>query len=186
MNDTISIARAAIIYESMFGSTRRVAEAIADGLREAGVAVSIMAVKDAPETFLDVDLLLVGAPTHVHGLSRPSTRNEAGHWADDPERDLSLEPDAEGIGVREWLDTCGELPTSFAAFDTRADMPELFSGSAAAAIEKRLKKLGTHRLVPAESFVVDKRSVLESGELERAREWGRSVTAALKTGPARH
>ncbi|GAA4142514.1 flavodoxin family protein [Leifsonia shinshuensis] len=83
MNDTAPAARAAIVYESMFGSTRQVAEAIAEGLRPFA-AVTIVKVKDAPEAFPDADLLLVGAPTHVHSLSRPSTRVEAAKWGDDP------------------------------------------------------------------------------------------------------
>jgi hypothetical protein len=179
MNDTAPAARAAIVYESMFGSTRLVAEAIAEGLGPVG-SVAVLRVKDAPETFPGVDLLLVGAPTHAHGLSRPGTRLEAGRWGDDPERRLALEPDAEGIGVREWLDTCGTLPGRFAAFDTRADMTELFTGSAAAGIDKRLRRLGSHRLLAKRSFLVDKDSVLVDGQLEQARDWGRTIATALR------
>lgn len=185
MNEQAHVASATIIYESMFGSTRRIAEAIAEGLGHEGVRTTVMAVKDAPETFADVDLLLVGAPTHVHSLSRPSTRVEAGRWGDDQERRLTLEPDTEGIGVREWLDTCGHLPDRFAAFDTRADMTELFSGSAAVAIERRLKKLGSHRFAAKASFLVDKQSTLEPGELDRAKEWGRTIAVELKVPSAR-
>ncbi len=178
MNAIEPVAHAAIVYESMFGSTRQVAEAIAEGLRET-VTVTVMAVKDAPGTFPEAGLLIVGAPTHVHGLSRPSSRSEAGKWADDPERELVLEPDAEGIGVREWLDTCGDLPARFVAFDTRADMPEIFSGSAASTIEKRLKSRGGERMAKSVSFLVDKKSALEPDELDRAREWGRALGTQL-------
>lgn len=179
MNDSTRLPRATIVYESMFGSTRRIAEAIAQGMQEAAT-VSVLPVKHASESFDDVDLLLVGAPTHVHSLSRPSTRAQAGQWGDDPGRALTLEPDAEGIGVREWLELCGDLPVPFAAFDTRADMPEIFSGSAAAAIEKRLTRLGGRRLMHHESFLVDKTSALEPGELDRARDWGRTLAAQLR------
>lgn len=178
MNDTTGTARAAIVYESMFGNTRRVAEAIADGLGDA-VRVTVVRVKDAPEAFPDIDLLLVGAPTHVHGLSRPSTRTEAATWSDDPDRSLALEPDAEGIGVREWLETCGEPPALFAAFDTRADMTELFTGSAASTIDKRMRRLGSGRLLGKRSFLVDKNSVLVAGQLDDARAWGREIADAL-------
>lgn len=180
MNQTPPAARATIIYESMFGNTREVAEAIADGLRSAAT-VNVIPVKDAPESFPDVDLVVIGAPTHAHGLSRPATRTEAGKWVDGPQRHLALEPDAEGIGVREWLDSCGEAPTRFAAFDTRADMTELFSGSAAHSIEKRLRKLGSRQFVQRQSFLVDKDSVLEPGQLELARDWGRTLATGLKT-----
>lgn len=178
MNDTRAAARAAIVYESMFGNTRLVAEAIAEGLGDA-VTVTVLRVKDAPEAFADVDLLLVGAPTHVHGLSRPSTRTEAATWSDDPDRSLALEPDAEGIGVREWLETCGAPPPLFAAFDTRADMTELFTGSAASTIDKRLRRLGSRRLLSKRSFLVDKNSDLVAGQLDDARAWGSELAEAL-------
>ncbi|RDV44954.1 hypothetical protein DOE76_09445 [Leifsonia sp. ku-ls] len=180
MNETEPVATATIVYESMFGNTRKVAEAIAEGLRPAAT-VTVLTVKDAPESLGEADILIAGAPTHVHGLSRPSTRAEAGKWADDAARHLTLEPDAEGIGMREWLESCGGLPPVFAAFDTRADTAELFTGSAASGIEKRLRKLGVRRLLPKESFVVDKQSVLVDGELERARAWGRAIAAELRT-----
>lgn len=183
MNDTAPVARAAIVYESMFGNTRQVAEAIAEGLGDTA-SVTLVRVKDAPETFPDADLLLVGGPTHAHGLSRPSTRTEAGKWSDDPARSLTLEPDAEGIGVREWLETCGEPPARFAAFDTRADMTELFTGSAASTIDKRLRRLGSHRLLAKRSFLVDKESILLPGQLDEARAWGRELAAALRAPAA--
>ena len=178
MSNTSKAANATIVYESMFGSTRRVADSIADGLGES-LVVSVIPVGDAPRSFADVDLLVVGAPTHVHGLSRASTREEARSWGADPDRHLQLEPDAARAGVREWLDGCEQLPSRFVAFDTRADMTELFSGSAAAAIDKRMGKLGSHRLLEKKSFLVDKRSYLEPGEVDRAREWGWSIAAAL-------
>lgn len=180
MNETAPVARATIVYESMFGNTRQVAEAIAEGLADAA-SVTVLRVKDAPEAFPDADVLLVGAPTHAHGLSRPSTRVEAGNWSDDRDRALTLEPDAEGIGVREWLETCGEPPALFAAFDTRADMTELFTGSAAAAIDKRLRRLGSHRVVGKRSYLVDKNSLLVAGQLDDARAWGREIGAALRS-----
>ena len=160
MNHSEPVAHATIVYESMFGSTRQVAEAIAEGLRET-TPVTVMPVKDAPETFPDAGLLVVGAPTHAHGLSRPSSRTEAGKWGDDPERRLALEPDAEGIGVREWLDTCGELPARFAAFDTRADMPEIFSGSAAASDREAVEEAG--RPAPAEDRELPRRQEERAG-----------------------
>jgi hypothetical protein len=179
MNDTSNVANATIVYESMFGSTRRVAEAIAQGLGDSAL-VTVVPVGEAPRSFSDVDLLLVGAPTHVHGLSRPSTRDEAAHWGADLERHLRLEPETARTGMAEWLDACDQLPARFVAFDTRADLIELLSGSAAATIDKRMRKLGSRRLLEKESFLVDKQSNPEPGQLDRAREWGRSIAAALQ------
>ncbi|WP_431218932.1 flavodoxin family protein [Leifsonia xyli] len=178
MNETPPIARVTVLYESMFGNTRQIAEAIADGLRPVAT-VTVLPVKDAPES-IDDDLLVIGAPTHAHGMSRPATRVEAGKWADDTARHLTLEPDAQGIGLREWLETCGHVPPRFAAFATRANVPEIFSGSAAAGLEKRMRKLGSKRFVTSQNFVVDKESVLEPGELDRAEDWGRTLATELR------
>ena len=177
MTGTSNATNAVVVYESMFGSTRRIAEAIADGLGET-LAVTLLRVKDAPDSFPDVDLLVVGAPTHIHGLSRPSTRAQAAEWAKDPERKLALEPEAEGIGVRDWLKTVTP-PARFAAFDTRIDVPELFGGSAATVVDRRLRKRHSHRFAEKQSFIIDKTSALEAGEVERARSWGQKLARDL-------
>jgi flavodoxin len=73
--------RALIVYESMFGNTRQIAEAVAEGLRAghdaAPVEVGLVEVGEAPATVADVDLLVVGGPTHALGMSRPETRQSA-------------------------------------------------------------------------------------------------------------
>lgn len=166
-----------IVYESMFGNTRAIAEAIADGLRPR-TAVLVIPVWDAPTSTADSELLIVGAPTHAHSLSRPASRVEAGHWADDPDKNLTLEPNAEGMGVREWLQSCASVPSSFAAFDTRADIARVLSGSAAGKIQKALRRLGSQSVLEPESFLVGKDSRLETGEVERARLWGVEISAA--------
>lgn len=172
--------KAVIVYESMFGATREVADAIADGLRSAA-SVTLFNVNEAPPTVAArADVLIVGAPTHAHGMSRPESRAEAESWANDPKRSLTLEPDATGTGVREWL---GSLAKSTgargAAFDTRADIPRILSGAASHAIHKTLGKLGYTDIIPAESFLVTKDGVLESGEYDRAEAWGRGIASAL-------
>jgi len=86
--------RAVIVYESMFGSTKKVAEAIAEGL--AGCAeVSVVPVTSAGAHTLDgADLVLVGGPTHAHGMSRPGTRKMAGKLARKPGSEAELIPGA--------------------------------------------------------------------------------------------
>ena len=170
--------KALIVYESMFGNTRAVAEAIAEGLRDS-VDVTVLPVADAPDSTAGVDLLVAGAPTHAHGLSRPASRMEAGQWANDPVKHLALEPDAEGIGMREWLASCVGVAPRFAAFDTRADIAKLLSGSAAGKIDRSLRKLGSAEVAEPESYLVDKETRLEATERERAVSWGRELAKAL-------
>lgn len=165
-----------IVYESMFGDTRQVAEAIARGM--APSTVTLVNVNDAGTTFPDADLVLVGGPTHVHGLSRPESREQAAAWTKDPERHLTLEREAPGIGVREWLDGLTGPVGRFVAFDTRADAARLLTGSAADHIHKELKHAGGAPAAEAESFLVHD-NVLEEGELARAEALGaRLVTAS--------
>jgi hypothetical protein len=77
----------------------------------------------------DVELLVVGGPTHAFGLSRPGTRRSAAQQAED-------ELVSTGIGLREWLGTLpkGSPDVAVAAFDTRISKPRL-PGAAAAAAE---------------------------------------------------
>lgn len=170
--------RALVVYESMFGNTRRVAEQIAQGMGpDAEVTVSsVQEVFGSP--LIGFDLVVVGGPTHVPGVSRPTSRTAAADKADkDP--DLALEPDAGGPGLREWLDTVGPVSAiRAAAFDTRADAPEILTGHASHGIAKRLRRHGFVLVVDPESFLVDKHDRLLDDEAERAVEWGEAVAAS--------
>jgi menaquinone-dependent protoporphyrinogen IX oxidase len=87
---------AVIVYESMFGGTRRVAGAVADGLAQSA-QYTVVEVGQAPTVIgADVDLLVVGAPTHAFGMSTPDSRREAQSETTQPV--ISRE-----LGVREWL-----------------------------------------------------------------------------------
>ncbi|MEZ5297611.1 MAG: hypothetical protein R2697_15455 [Ilumatobacteraceae bacterium] len=65
-----------------------------------------------------------------------------------------------------------------AAFDTRADAPEILTGHASHGIAKRLRKHGFELVAEPESFLVDKQNHLVDGEDVRAAEWGEAVAAA--------
>lgn len=165
--------RILMVFESMFGCTERVARAVADGLGGA----EVVNVDDAPDDLAGVDLLVVGGPTHVHGLSRASTRQSAAQQTKEEVRSKT--------GVREWLDSLGTVPKglSAAAFDTRLDKPRWLTGSAAQGVMKRLKLRGCKLVMPAESFFVHTGSgetELAGGELERAHAWGEVLGAAMR------
>lgn len=171
--------RTIVVYESMFGNTRQIADAIAEGLADAAevTVVNVNLVKS--EDVESADLVLVGGPTHVHGMSRASTRAEAEKWTHDPAKKLSLESGAPGRGIREWLDDDATVPKNFAAFATRVDWPIIVSGNAAAQIDRELDRRGSHRLVTAENFIVTQDSELGDGETDRAKAWGTEVGKAL-------
>ena len=113
--------RALIVYESLYGNTHIIANSIAEGLRDKACDVHIVPVTRATaEMARDTDLLIVGGPTHMHGMTSGSSRRMGAEAAGKPGSGLDLEPDAAGPGLREWLHGIGPasaLPA--AAFDTR-------------------------------------------------------------------
>src|SRR5262245_12202685 len=121
--------RAVVVYESMYGNTHAVANSVAEGLRDKACDVTVVPVSRVREALATpCDLLVVGGPTHVHALSRPSTRRAAAEAADKPGSGLTLEPGALGSGLREWLrDVTPRSGTLAAAFDTRMDGSALFT-----------------------------------------------------------
>ena len=68
--------KAIVAYESMYGNTHRVAEAIAEGLVSLGQVAVMPVAQAAKESMADIDVLVVGGPTHVHGMSRTASRSE--------------------------------------------------------------------------------------------------------------
>lgn len=171
--------RAIVVYESMYGNTHRIAEAIGEGLRETGEA-DVVSVHDATAPLVaGADLVVVGGPTHAHGMSREATRQGAKDALDKPGTDLELDPDAAGDGVREWLAGLGSTSGRAAAFDTRVDMAPVITGRASKGIAKRLRHHGLELVVPPESFLVSKTTHLEDGEVEHARAWGEAIASKV-------
>ena len=171
--------RALVVYESMYGNTRTIAQAIAEGVAER-FAVKTVEVGEAPPRIPDdVDLVVVGGPTHAHGMSRTSTRESAA-------KQFSKPLISDGIGIREWLDAV-QPPTRrvhAAAFDTRARVPAWASGSAANGFAKRLEGSGFRLVEKPRSFFIQTKAepvddLLAPGELESARAWGLGLAVAL-------
>ncbi len=153
-----------IVTESCFGSTARVAEAVAAGLRSTGATVTVVdaAATDGAPAPGSVDLLLVGAPTHNMGMPSPGSRRQA----------ESSGGRAPTRGVAEWLATLPRALGGRAAAFTTVTGTSMFSGSAAKGIEKVLRRAGAE-VVGRESFLVTGRSgPLAEGETDRAERWG--------------
>jgi hypothetical protein len=167
--------RALVLFESAFGNTQEIAQAIADGL-SAHMLVDLTEVGAADDLGHELDLLVVGGPTQGFSMSRPGTRESAAKQAS---RGL-VSP---GIGLREWLARVqGVSPGAAAAFDTRFNKPRWLTGSAARAAEKRLRELGCRIAAPAESFfVTGMTGPLVDGELDRARRWGDRLGSTVTT-----
>ena len=171
--------RAVIIYESMFGNTHAIADAIAKGLEPPDNVVVVPMGEAGRERLGDVDLIVVGGPTHFHGMSRARTRKWAAATAQKPKNDLALNRDAQGPGVRDWLTSLGHGHTKFAAFDTRFKGPAVLRGRASRLISRKLRRHGFEMVAKPESFFVTLQNHLEPGEEARAQEWGERLAARV-------
>jgi hypothetical protein len=175
--------KAVVVVESMYGNTRSIAEAIAEGL---GAAAEVRVV---PPAFADAalvksaDLLVVGGPTHGHSMSRAVTREAAIKDAAKPGSALELDPAAEGPGVRDFVGDGDRLEARAAAFDTRIGIPAWLSGRASKGIARGLQRKGCTLIAKPESFLVTKENHLRPGEIERAREWGAELARAFEPQP---
>jgi hypothetical protein len=170
---------ALVVYESMYGNTLRVAEAITHGIREVMHAEMVEVGRAPQDGAGTVDLLVVGAPTHGFSLSRPRTRADAAERA-------GRAVVSDGIGVREWLGAGWRTTAAAAAFDTHTAKPDL-PGHAGKAIDKRLRKAGCRLLEPYRSFAVHGyEGPPLDGELERARSWGRHLASLVGGGSPVH
>lgn len=171
--------RALVVYESMYGNTHAIADAIGRGLaRRADVEVLPVGRADAA-ALAGADLVAVGGPTHVHGMTRASTRRAAADQAPKQGPDVALDPAATGPGLREWLESLAPGAGRAAAFDTRAAAPAALTGRASKGIAKRLRARGWELVEEPESFLVDKQNHLEPGEGARAEAWGAHLAEAL-------
>jgi hypothetical protein len=172
--------KAVVVYESMYGNTHLVADAVATGLRAEAHDVVVAPVDEANAKLLsEADLLVVGGPTHAHGMSRENTRKAAVDAARKDGSDLALDPDAEGPGLRAWFDTSDDLAMKAAAFDTRIKAPAALTGRASKGIAKRLRDRGCTLVAEPMSFLVTKDSHLVDDEVTHARQWGTRLAAAI-------
>ena len=177
-----------IVYESIYGNTRRVAEAIAAGAAATAgpEAVRLLNVTEAgPDAADDADLLIVGAPTHALRLPTPGSRNNAPAAAFPPsDQSVEVAPGttllwSAPVGAREWLATLHRAAPGAraAAFDTR--LPNPLAGGAARPIARALRRHGYTLIARPQGFIVKgSRGPLRNGEQERAQTWGAGLLAA--------
>jgi flavodoxin len=150
-----------IVYFSKLGNTQKVAEVIADTLVQAGDARAISVDELTASSLKEVDLLVVGSPTHSWTVPRAV-------------REVLKKMSYEGLGGK-----------SVTAFDTSIQMwgpVKLLAASHRLWVMLRI--LGGKPLIPPETFLVErstltqasrigrvKRVDLRSGEIERAKAW---------------
>jgi hypothetical protein len=167
--------KAVVVYESIFGNTHEVAAAVAEGLAEVA-DVTVYSVEQATaDALAEAELLVVGGPTHAHGMTSSQSRKAGVQTAQKKGEDV--DESATGPGLRSWFHDLPKVSgVSGAAFDTRGSGPKVLTGSAAKGIARRLRHHGYDLLAEPESFLVkDAEGPLADGERERARAWGASL-----------
>jgi hypothetical protein len=171
--------RAFVVYETMFGTTGVVAEAVAGGLAPFGEVELLEAAEAMRHTLpRDVRLLVVGGPAYSFGMSRPLTRRRRARWA-------SAGPAVMRLGIREWIASHGPdlFGVAAAAFETRPVYARSTS-SAARDAAKALRLLGADLVLPPETFLATGiTGRLVDGELTRAREWGERLAKDVPAFP---
>lgn len=150
------MAKALVVYDSVYGNTEKVAKALAAGLESSKVEVSCVKVdKVEVDRLGEVDLLAVGSPTHAWSASKP---------------------------VKEFLERLksvnGLSGKKAFAFDTK--MKSRLAGSAGGKIEGKLKGLGLTIVKPHASAVVKGREgPLEEGAEEAFNQLGAELAKMM-------
>lgn len=160
---------ALIVTESLFGNTLAIAQAIGEGIAavRGQASVQVLHASEAPAALpAEVDLLVVGAPTHTLSLPNVGTR-------DDAARKGAVV--AGQVGVREWIEAVTIPPgIKVATFDTSIPS-RLRLGTASRAAAKALSERGAVVTVGPSFWVTGMEGPLADGELARATDWGREL-----------
>jgi len=149
-----------VVYDSVFGNTEKIAQAIGAVLAEQGSVQTLAVGKMTADSMSGLDILLVGSPTRGF---RP-TEAVSKFLNSIPKNSLT------GIRVaafdtRLWLDTIDSKALRFVVDK---------GGYAANSIAKSLVKKGGQLAAPPEGFLVTgEQGPLKDGELDRASAWGR-------------
>jgi flavodoxin len=143
---------ALVVYDSQYGNTGRIAQAIADTLRTSGEVQAIRLEPGHPVELEGVEMLIVGCPTQGWRPT-PAIRSFLKEVSSEELRSLAV-----------------------ACFDTRFRLPRLMTGSAARVMARTLQEKGVSLLAEPESFFLkDTEGPLRDGELDRAAAWARML-----------
>ena len=143
-----------IVYSTVYGNTKTVAEAIYDAIKERKLEAECKNVKDLkPEELINFDVILLGSPTHRASVS------------DD---------------MREFLDKLKKVKLkgkSGAAFDTRyANVKE----GAIEVIEKSMRELGINIILQGQPIIVKgAKGPIAEGELLKCKDFGKSIAEKI-------
>lgn len=154
-----------IVYESFFGNTEKIAQAIKDGFGPDAQLAQADQIKQ--EQLKELDLIIVGSPTRAF---RPTEKTK---------KFLSDIPAGILKGVK-----ATAFDTGFSKDDTKSGFLRLMIkmfGYAGKPIATSLQKKGAEVITePEEFWVTDIKGPLKEGEIERAKGWASKILERLK------
>jgi len=148
-----------VVYDTSYGNTKKIAETIAETLKESGIEVDFFDVKDLKKlSAKDYNFLVLGSPTRFGTMS------------------FAIRGFLGKVKSEEWMNK------SFAAFDTEnPENIEKKEGSAAEKIAAKLRDKKMNQLLPVlKAVVFGTKGPLKEGEIERTREYARTLATKLK------
>ncbi len=152
-----------VVYDTSFGNTKKIAETIAETLKESGIEVDLFDVKDVKRlSGKDYGFLVLGSPTKLGTMS------------------FAIRFFLGKVNSGEWMNK------HFAAFDT--ELPDNIANkewSAAEKISEKLRDKGMNQLLPVlKAVVLGQKGPLKEGEVERTKDYARELAIKLKEGKA--
>jgi menaquinone-dependent protoporphyrinogen IX oxidase len=153
-----------VVYDTSYGNTKKIAETIAETLRESGIEVDLFDVKTVKKlSGKDYSFLVLGSPTRFGTMS------------------FAIRGFLGKVKTEEWMSK------PFAAFDTenpenieraRAEKKEW---SAAEKIAERLRDKKMNELLPVlKAVVLGQKGPLKEGEIERTKDFAGELAIKLK------
>ena len=153
-----------VVYDTSYGNTKKIAETIAETLRESGIEVDLFYVKDVKKlSAKDYDFFVLGSPTKFGTMS------------------FTIKFFLGKVKSEEWMNK------PFAAFDT--ENPENIERarienkewSAAEKIAQKLREKKMNQLLPVlKALVLDQKGPLVEGEVDRTKDYARELAIKLK------
>jgi hypothetical protein len=163
---------AIVVYESLWGNTAAIAQAIASGIGLQG-ARALSTTEATGAAIAEADLIVAGAPLLGFSLPteamRENIRTRPGK--------APTPPNLANPSMRTWLAALSKGHGRSAAFETRIWWSP---GSAAKTILRGLEEAGYSPIAKTQRFIVKGAyGPLRNGELERARLWGAALARAM-------
>ena len=148
-----------VVYDTSYGNTKKIAETIAETLKESGIEVDLFDVKDVKKlSAKDYNFLVLGSPTRFGTMS------------------FAIRRFLGKVKSEEWVNK------PFIAFDT--ENPENMKKkewSAAEKIAAKLRDKKMNQLLPVlKALVLGQKGPLKEGEIDRTKEYAKGLATKLK------